>query len=132
MKRKKKEYSVACEKLLGACWLLSLQGLAASREGLYSYLKGTSDFGTFAEMPLYGSLLSLGKKRFSTNLNLMLEKGFLKEVDLPEMKQAFYLLTPTGEEVAKDYLHRVNPEKKSSELSANKVKFIPIDKLPAD
>ena len=131
MKRKKKEYSVACEKLLSTCFLLSSQGLVASKEGLYSYLKGTSDFGTFAEMPIYGSLLSLGKKRFSSNLNLMLEKNFLKEVDLPEMKQTFYLLTPVGEEVAKDYLHRVGPERKSSAPSVHKVKFIPIDKLKA-
>ena len=130
MRRKKKEYSVACEKLLAVCFLLSTRGLSASREGLYSYLKGVSDFGTFAEMPLYGSLVSLGKKRFSTNLNLMLEKGFLKEVPYEEMKQTFYLLEPSGKEIADDYLSRIQPEGQKIGQPMPKVKFIPIDRLP--
>ena len=129
MKRAKREYSLACEKLLASLALLEEGGLSPSKEGLYSFLRGVSDFASFDAMPLFGCLASLDKRRFASNLNRLMELGFIAQSYLEGYSDPFFLLTEEGREIAQAFLRKVSKSNVNQRKAPPKINYIPIERL---
>ena len=111
MAKRKKEYPSSHLKVLGAIYALNKEGFSPTSDGVYDYLTGNSDFGEFASLPFFASLLSIGKKRHGSHVNSLLLKGCLKEVALEEGDPPYLVLTELGERLAKPLLEKESQSK---------------------
>ncbi|MCR5078726.1 MAG: hypothetical protein K6B65_02240 [Bacilli bacterium] len=127
----KKEYPQSNLKVLGVVYELSLCSLAPSKEGIEVVLHGEFDYGSFSNLILFGSLLSIQGKRLAAILRYLVIKGQLREKEVKSQGEIYYFLTEEGERMAKAFLSHYH---KSSlvESKPEKRKFLDLDSLRED
>ena len=126
-KRKKKAIPVSCLKTLGALYELQLLGLSPSGTGLLKVIQGDEKHMAFSDLKMFGSLLSLRRKKLSGILTLLENHSLVIDIINYEEEEKYFRLTKQGEEEAKSFLDKYDKTKHIPRIKKAKKEFVPFE-----